>query len=132
LLLQFALALQIFRGCIPLLRSFSTIGLHTLVVDELQGIAVVKVIVIVVVYDFAVHLSTAEYEVIEYLATDETDKGTAGKECLIAQTEFYAGMQSSSCCQWLSPSSKRWGVMPHILRSVYNIIILGETYLKTE
>ena len=46
--------------------------------------------------DFAVlNLATAEYQIIEYLATDETDKGTARKEFLVAQTEFYARKNNS-------------------------------------
>ena len=90
---QFALTFQVFCEYLPLLCPLSTVGLHTLVIDELRRIAVVKVVV-TVVYDSTINLATAEYEIIEELATDEPDKGTAGKECQVAQTEFYAGKQA--------------------------------------
>ena len=70
------------------------VGLYALVINELQRIAVVEIIAIVVDNFAILNLATAEYQVIEYLATDESDEGAAGKERLIAETEFYAGEQA--------------------------------------
>ena len=51
------------------------VGLYALVIDELRGITVVK-IVMAIVDNFAVRLSAAEHEVVEHLAADETDVGS--------------------------------------------------------
>ena len=76
LFLQFSLAFQIFREYLPLCCSFCTIGFHQLVVEKLRrvGIAVVKVVV-AVINNLAIHLSTAKNKVVKHLATDETDMG---------------------------------------------------------
>ena len=79
LFLQFSLTFQIFRECLPLGRPFCTIGLHLLVIEELRriGRAVVEIIAVAIDDSAVLDLATAEYEIIEYLATDEADKGAA-------------------------------------------------------
>ena len=60
---QFAFTFQIFSESLPLHGSLYTVGLHTLVIDKLKGIAVVEIVVTIIDY-LTVNLSAAEYEVI--------------------------------------------------------------------
>ena len=108
LFLQFALTIEVSCKCFPLLCSFCTVGLHPLVVEKLWRIGIAVVEIIAIINDFAVlNLATAKYEVIEYLVTDETDKGAAGKECQVAQTEFHARKQAQLFVKRLLPMSRK-------------------------
>jgi hypothetical protein len=80
---QFAFTFHIFSESLPLRGSLYTVGLHTLVIDKLKGVAVVEIVVTVIDY-FTVNLSAAEYEVIEYLVTDETDVGSSARKEVFA------------------------------------------------
>ena len=71
---QFAFTFQIIGKRFPLLGSLYAVGLYTLVVDKLKGVAVIKVVVTIVDY-LTFNLSAAEYEVIKHLVTDESDVG---------------------------------------------------------
>ena len=76
---QFSFTFQIIGKCFPLLGSLVAVGLHTIVVDKQKGVAVVEVIMTIVDY-LTVNLSAAEYEVIEHLATDESDVGGSARK----------------------------------------------------
>ena len=92
---QLPLTFQIFCECFPLLCPFYMVALYLLVVEELRRVWIAVIEIIAIINDFSVlNLATAEYEVIEYLITNETDKGTGGKEHLVAKTEFHARKQA--------------------------------------
>ena len=74
LFLQFALTFQIFCEGFPLRSVLFAVSLYCISIDELKGIAIVE-IVMAIIYNFAVNLSTAENEVVEHLATDKADVG---------------------------------------------------------
>ena len=69
----------------PLLGSTFTIGLHTFVVDELKGIAVVQIIVTLI--RVGNHIIMQD-EVGEYHTVQITDKTADHKQGIVAQIEL--------------------------------------------
>ena len=67
LFLQFALTFQIFCEGFPLRSVLFSVSLHCISIDELKRIAVVE-IVIAIERNYAINLSVAENEVVEYAA----------------------------------------------------------------
>ena len=92
---KLAFSFQVLQECLPLWGTALAVGLHALVVGKLRGIAVVE-IVAAIVDDLAVGLSAAEHEVVEHLATDETDAGgPAGKEELTIEIKVDARQEGN-------------------------------------
>ena len=102
---QLSLAFKELDESIPLWGALLDVGLHLLVIDELDGIAVIQ-IVFAINQDLSFHLSIAKNQVVEDATVPQTDKTADFKQEMVAQLD-------ADFVEWLQTLVK-WLLLVHI------------------